>query len=149
MHDADQRRRPAVQADRNGEGRELVHEVERAVERIEEPAQLVVAAARVAHLFFGLDRVAGKLAAQACDDRSFAGDVGRGHEVARDRFRRDFLAPQVPEVLEQDPARVLRGLDGHGQHALEFVRFHRAHLDFPTWTRRTHTRPASASTRTC
>jgi hypothetical protein len=121
---ADQRRRAAEQSERHREGRQLVDEVERAVERVEEPAQVVLAARRVLRLLLGLDRVLGEGAAQALDDRALGLDVGRGDQVARDALRADLRRSQAAEVLHQHGAGGERGLFGDGEEAAQLAVAH-------------------------
>jgi hypothetical protein len=103
----------ALQRDGNREMRDAVHEVRRAVDRIDDEAVgLVGAVDRAA--FFGEKAVAGAHARQFLDQDALGALVGIGDEIRRS-LHRDLQVFELAEVARERAPRLARG----GHHHIE------------------------------
>ena len=104
--------------DRDGELREAVQVVRRAVERIDDPLVLVVAG-RAA--FFGEDRVIGVVILDDLDDRGFGGLVDLRDEFVA-AFLDDLERLELVHLANHDLAGAARRANCNVDHAVHWAR---------------------------
>ena len=103
----------ALQSDRNRELRNAVHEIRRAVDRIDnETVRLVFALYGAA--FFHQEAIARPRARQLLDQHAFGARIRGGHEIRRTLLG-DLQILQLAEIADQRAPRFAGGRDHHIQ----------------------------------